>query len=58
MGPMPNPLSGLAFAPGTAVASKAEDEQVADWLPGLQIIGSGVRLPDRADTMLSDQDFE
>jgi hypothetical protein len=58
MGPMPNPLSGSAFASGTAVASKVEDVQVADWLPGLQIIGSGVRLPDRADTMLSDQDFE
>ena len=46
---------------GTASASAAdcargEGDSRGDGL--LQVVGSGIRLPDRAATLLSDQDFE
>ena len=39
-----------------ANCSKGEGGGAGDGL--LQVVGSGIRLPDRAATMLSDQDFE
>ena len=58
MGSVPNSIRGFAIPSGAVSASAAKDDQKASWIPGLQIIGSGIRLPERSATMLSDQDFE
>ena len=55
--PLLNPMGPVVFSNSVAQPDSL-DTQTASWVRGLQVIGSGIRLPDRAATLLSDQDFE